>query len=133
MFGGGVNAPAATVCASVIFVFGNASCASCSQGCDAAAGGASPAPTACAQGTMALLTARNPTSANFFTGSSSPSQVNRWPNRSCQPAPLDYRQGRRDISPQAQRELLSSHASFLVRKKSSPTSLTIRRAQPLFC
>src|ERR1700722_11498575 len=67
---GGVNPPAATVCAEVIFVFGRASWASCSQDWGVAAGVASPAPTACALGTMAPLTAKNVTIANVFTGSS---------------------------------------------------------------
>src|SRR5580700_2593053 len=60
---GGANAPGATVCAEVIFVFGNVSCASCSQ----------LWPAARALGTNALLTASNAAIVNLFTGSSSPS------------------------------------------------------------
>ena len=59
MLGGGVKAPAATVCTDVILVFVNASCASCSQDC----------PAARAPDTNAPLTAGNATIANLFTQS----------------------------------------------------------------
>jgi hypothetical protein len=62
-FAGGSNAPAATVCADVIVVFGKVSRANCSQLCSAP----------WARDTKAPLTASNATTANLLTRNSFPS------------------------------------------------------------